>query len=108
MNLSTELQFTLASFIGSMLNSICHGKYRQHLVQTRTLTFKRRLIGIYCVIFAAFVRIRLKKTNNESKALHYLITANLIACTAYLAVDVPASQSIVSFGVLFASNALYS
>ena len=79
---------------------------RQHLVQT--LTFGRRLIGIYCVIFAAFVRIRLKRTRGSKAALVYLITANFIVCTAYLVVDVTASQSIVSLGVLFASNALYT
>ena len=61
------------------------------------------------MIFAAFVRIRLKRTHNGLKAaLFYLITANFIACTAYLAVEVIASQSIVSLGVLSASNALYT
>ena len=59
------------------------------------------------MIFAAFVRIRLKRTNKGSKALLYLITANFIACTAYLAVDVAASQLIVTLGVFYASNALY-
>ena len=28
MNLGTELQYTLASFIGFMLESICYGKHR--------------------------------------------------------------------------------
>jgi hypothetical protein len=78
---------------------------RQHLIQI--LTFMRRLIGIYCVIFATFIRIRLK-TNKGSKALLYLITADFIACTAYLAVDVTASQTNASLWVLFASNALYT
>ena len=110
MNLRTELQYTLSTFIGFMLESICYGKHcrRQHLVQT--LTFNRRLIGIYCVIFAAFVRIQLKRTNNtRSKALLlYLVTANFIACTAYLAVDVIASQPTACIEVSSVSNALYS
>ena len=79
---------------------------RQHLVQT--LTFKRRLIGIFCVIFAAFVRIRLRRKNNGQKALFYMITTIFIACTAFLAVDVIAVQPIVSFGIAFASSALYT
>ena len=82
---------------------------RQHLLQT--LTIIRCLVGIYCAIFAAFVRIRLKRIHDGSRAtLLYLITANFIACTAYLAVNVIVSQStrIVSLRVLFASNAIYT
>jgi hypothetical protein len=61
------------------------------------------------VIFAAYVKIRLKRTHNGSKAaLLYLITANFIAGTAYLAVDVTASQFIAPLGALFASNVLYT
>ena len=59
------------------------------------------------MIYAAFVRLRLKRTNNGSNALLYLITANFIACTAHLAVDVTATRTNVSMGVVFASNALY-
>ena len=61
------------------------------------------------MIFAAFVRIKLKRTNNGSKALLYLITANFIACTAFIAVTVyvATSQSNVSLGVISVSNALY-
>ena len=73
------------------------------------MTFKRRLIGIYSVIYAAFLRILFKRTYHKSKAaLLYLITANFIGCTAYLAVDLIASQSIVSMRVISASNALYT
>ena len=83
---------------------------RQHLVQT--LTYNRRLIGIYCVIFAAFVRTQLKtrRANNRSKTLLYLVTANFIACTAYVVVDVIARQSSVSNDstVSSVSNILYS
>ena len=79
---------------------------QQHLAQT--LTIKRRLVGMYCMIFAAFVRIQLKRKHNGSKAtVLYLITANFIVCTAYLAVDVIANQANVSLGVLLASNSLY-
>ena len=79
---------------------------QHHLAQT--LTIKRRLVGIYCMIFAAYVRIQLKRKHNGSKAtVLYLITANFIVCTAYLAVDVIANQANVSLGVLLASNSLY-
>ena len=65
-------------------------------------------IGIYCVIYVAFVRMRLKRSNNNgSKALLYLITASFIACTAHLAVDVTATQTNASIRKFFASNALY-
>ena len=78
---------------------------RQHLVLK--LTFKRRLIGVFCVIFAAFVKIRLKRTAKGRKALLYLVTANFIACTAFLAVcAVTVSQSNAAFGV--APDALYT
>ena len=60
------------------------------------------------MIFAAFVRMRLKRTNNGSKALLYLITANFIACTAQLAVNVSVSQTDASMGVIAASNTLYT
>ena len=59
------------------------------------------------MIFAAFVRIELKRTNNGSKVLLYLITADFIACTAFIAVDVAARQSNVSLGWVCVSNALY-
>ena len=59
------------------------------------------------MIFAAFVRMRLKRTNNGSKALLYLITASFIACTASLAVDVSAKQTDASMGVIAATNTLY-
>ena len=76
------------------------------LVRNTDLT--ARLTGIYLVIFSAFVRIRLKTTINGSKILLYLVTANFIACTAYLAVDVIANQTVVSSRVILASNALYT
>ena len=79
---------------------------RQYLVETRTLMFKRHLIGIYCVIFAAFVRIHHKR-NGSKAVLLYLGTANFIACTAYLAVDITAYQT-SAMGWLLASNALYT
>ena len=78
----------------------------QHFVQT--LTFKCRIIGIYCVIFVAFVRIRLGRKNDGSKALLYLVTANFIACTADLAVDVTAGQANASLGLILASNVLFT
>ena len=78
---------------------------RQHLVQT--LLYAPSYIGIYSVIYAAFVRMRLKRTNNGSKALLYLITANFIVCTVYLAVDVTKTPTNVSMGVVSASDALY-
>ena len=59
------------------------------------------------MIFAAFVKIRLKR-NNGSKALLYLITADFIVSTAFLAVDVTASQVITSVWVITASNILYA
>ena len=65
-------------------------------------------IGIYCMIYGTFVSMRLKKTNKGSKALLYLITANFIACTAHLAVDVTTTQSNRSSGVMSASDALYT
>ena len=105
MKIDTELQYPLASFIGFMLESICYGKNRSPI---ETLTIKRRPVGIYCMIFAAYVRIQLKRKHNGSKAtVLYLITANFIVCTAYLAVDVIANQANVSLGVLLASNSLY-
>jgi hypothetical protein len=60
------------------------------------------------VIFAAFVRIRLKRTNNGSNALLYLITTNFIACTASLAVDVSARQTTGSLWAYMAANVLYT
>ena len=110
MNLGTELQCTLAYFIGFMLESIYYGKHPSR--PTREFGSDPNLyapsyIGIYCMIFAAFVRMRLKRTNNGSKALLYLITANFIACTAHLAVDVTTTQSNASLGVITASDALY-
>ena len=59
------------------------------------------------MIFAAFVKIRLKR-NNGSKALLYLVTADFIVSTAYLAVDVTANEEIESVGVMTASNTLYA
>ena len=106
-NLGTELQYTLASFIGFMLESICYGKHRPTTADSN-LYVPSYILGIYCVLYAAFVRIRLKRSNNGSKALLYLITANFIACTAYLAVDVTAQQTNPSLGVISASNALYT
>jgi hypothetical protein len=63
------------------------------------------------MIFAAFIRIRLKRHgapgSNGSKTLLYLVTANFIACTAFLAVcAVTVSQSNAVFGV--APDALYT
>ena len=107
MNLGTELQYPLASFIGFMLESIFYGKHRPPTVLGSVTDLKARLIGIYCMIFAAFVRIRLKR-NNGSKALLYLVTADFIASTAFLAVDVTASQANPSIGVITASNTLYT
>ena len=79
---------------------------RQHLVQT--LTLKRRLIGMYCVIFAAFAGIQHKRSHNGSKViLLFLVTANFIACTAYLAVDLTSYQK-NTLGWLLASDALYT
>ena len=111
MNLGMELQLTLASFIGSMLESICYGKHRSTIAfgSDPTTLYAPSYIGIYCMIFATFVRMRLKRTNNGSKALLYLSTANFIACTASLAVNLNATarQTNASLGVCFASNALY-
>ena len=59
------------------------------------------------MIFAAFIRIRLKR-NNGSKALLYLVTADFIVSTAYLALDATASQELVTLPVIMASNALYT
>ena len=59
------------------------------------------------MIFAAFLRIRLKRTNSGSKALLFLVTANFIACTAFIAVDVTASQTNASLGLAFAANVIY-
>jgi hypothetical protein len=85
---------------------------RQHLVQT--LTFKRCLIGIYFVIFAAFVRIQNKRRNTSNGPLPvarafliYLVSANFFACTAYLAVDITAYRT-QALGWILASNALYT
>jgi hypothetical protein len=58
------------------------------------------------VIFAAFVRIHHKR-NGSKAVLLYLVAANFIACTAYLAVDITAYQT-KALGWLLASNALYS
>ena len=109
MNLGTELHFTLDYFIGFMLESICYGKHcpTTALGSGTNLYAPSYILGIYCMIFAAFVRMRLKRTNNGSKALLYLITANFIACTAHLAVDVTATQANASLGVMSASDALY-
>ena len=109
MDLGIELQYDLASFIGFMLENICYGKHRPTTAfGSDPNLYAPSCIGIYCVIFAAFVRMRLKRTNNGSKTLLYLITANFIVCTAYLAVDVPKSQMNASLEVIFASNALYT
>ena len=60
------------------------------------------------MIFAAFVRIQLKRTSDVSRTLLYLVTANFLASTAYLALDVTASQVFVTLGVITASNSLYT
>ena len=80
---------------------------QQHLVHS--LTSKRRHIGIYCVIFAAFVIIQHKRahTNGSRSILFYLVTANFIACTAYLVVDITAYQT-NALGWLLASDVLYT
>ena len=104
----TVLQFFLGSLIGFMLESICFGKHCPTTAfGSDTNLYAPSHIGIYCVMYSAFVRIRLKRTNNRSKALLYLITANFIVCTAHLAVDVTAQQTDPSLGVFFASNTLY-
>ena len=109
MNLGIELQFTLAGFIGFMLESICYGKHRPTTAfGSDTNLYAPSYTGIYCVIYAAFVRMRLKRTNNGSKALLYLITANFIFCTAHLAVNVTTTQTNASLGVISASDALYT
>ena len=105
MKLSTELQYTLASFIGFMLESICYGKHRPTAFDSDTDLYF--IIGIYCVIFAAFIRIRLKRKNKGSKVLLYLIITNFIACTAFLAIcAVIVSQPNVTLGE--APEALYT
>ena len=77
------------------------------------LTFKRRLIGIYFVIFAAFVRIQYRRRDSNGPLpvarafLVYLVSANFIACTAYLAVDITAYRT-QALGWILASNALYT
>ena len=58
------------------------------------------------MIFIAFVRIHHKR-NGSRAVLLYLVTANFIACTAYLAVDITAYQT-NSLGWLLGSNALYT
>ena len=109
MDLDTETHFTLAYFIGFMLESICYGKHPPTMAfGSGTNLYAPSYIGIYCMIFAAFVRMRLKRTNNGSKALLYLITASFLACTAFIAVDVSASQTDASMGVIAASNTLYT
>ena len=110
MNLASELQYTLASLIGFMLESICYGKYCPTTAFSSDTDLYVRFIGIYCMIFGAFVRCQLKRTNNASKTLLYLVTANFIVSTAYLAVDVTASQvpANISMGVITASNTLYA
>ena len=108
MNLGTELQYTLQFFIGFMLESISYGKHCPTTAFGSEINlYAPSYIGIYCVIYAAFVRMRLKRTNNGSKALLYLITANFIACTAHLAVNVTTSQTNASLGEYFAADALY-
>ena len=108
MNLCTELQFNFAFFIGFILESICYGKHCPTTAfGSDSNLYAPSYIGIYCVIYAAFVRMRLKKTNYGPKALLYLITANFIACTAHLVVEAITSRTNASIGVFSASNALY-
>ena len=109
MNLGTKLQFTLASFISLMLESNCYGKHRPTTAfgSDTNLDAPSYYIGVYCVMYAAFIKMRLKRTNNGLKVLLYLITTNFIACTAHLAVDVTTSQTNASMRELFASNAVY-
>ena len=58
------------------------------------------------MIFAAFVRIHHKR--DESRAvLLYLVIANFIACTVYLAVDITAYQT-NALGWILGSNTLYT
>ena len=82
---------------------------RYHLIQK--LTFKRRFIGIYSMIFAAFIRIRLKRRGepgNGSKTLLYLVIANFIACTAYVALDLIVCSTNRSIWDMLASDILYT
>ena len=113
MNLGTELQFTLAYFISFILQSIFYGKRLPTKAFGSELTFKCRVIGIYFMIFAAFVRIQYKRRNSNgplpvAKAfLVYLVSANFFACTAYLAVDITAYRT-QALAWILASNALYT
>ena len=64
------------------------------------------------MIFAAFVRIQRKRKNSgplpvAKVLLVFLVSANFIACTAYLAVDITAYRT-NALGWLLASNALYT
>ena len=104
------LKYDLPSLIGFMLESICYGRHRLTTAfgGETDLKINRRLIGICCVIFATFVRIRLKRINSGSRALLYLITTNFIACTASLAVDVSSKQTTGSLAVNMAANVLYT
>ena len=85
---------------------------QQHLVQTLNVTepLSASHTGNYCVIFAAFLGIKFKRTNNASSgstALLCLVTADFIACTVYLSVQVIINQNIIPLEMFFVSNALY-
>ena len=107
MNLTSVLEYSLPFIIGFMLECICYGKHRP---TTAFDSDTDRLIGIYSVIFAAFIRIRLKRhrEDNGSRTLLYLVTANFIACTAYLALDLIVCTTNPSIGEELASNTLYT
>ena len=86
---------------------------QQHLVQTLNVIepLSASHTGNYRVIFAAFlVGIKFKRTNNASSgstALLCLVTADFIACTVYLSVQVIMNQNITPLEMFFVSNALY-
>ena len=60
------------------------------------MTSERPVIGLYCLIFALYWRIQLKRANRWKGVLLYALTANFILCSAYLIVDIIGVQSFIT------------
>jgi hypothetical protein len=56
------------------------------------MTSERHVIGLYCLIFALYWRIQLKRADRWKSVLLYALTINFILCTAYFIIGLIENQ----------------